>query len=228
MEKKLNRHIVKSKQYFEEKEAFNRALESQKSEVQRLQEMIKACKSNYARSLRALEEISESIHARRQLKRTAKHQRLALKLAAAPADEGSVENPLDFNLDRLQFSSVSSFSTVDDDNLFSISGRSESSNATTTEDSGISCDDLTKLNNGQAAAGFKSLGSKPRHPELNKSRRTLSCPMEILHFEPVANSTTSLKPPLESAELHDSDDAGSKEGNVSENPASGSAKEVEA
>ena len=68
LEKKLKKHITKSRPYFDEKEAFNRALESQKSRVQKLQGHVRGSKLEYAKSLRALEEISESIHARRKLR----------------------------------------------------------------------------------------------------------------------------------------------------------------
>jgi len=66
LEKKLSRHIDKSKPYFEQKEIFNKALNSEKSRVGSLQTKISQSKSQYAKSLRNLEEISESIHAKRK------------------------------------------------------------------------------------------------------------------------------------------------------------------
>ena len=68
LEKKIRKYIQKSRPYFEEKDAFNKTLESQKTRVQKLQEEVRASKVEYAKSLRALEEISESIHARRKLR----------------------------------------------------------------------------------------------------------------------------------------------------------------
>lgn len=67
LEKKLNRHIEKSKPYFEQKDVFNKALGSEKARIQALQKNICQTKAQYAQSLRNLEEISESIHARRKM-----------------------------------------------------------------------------------------------------------------------------------------------------------------
>ena len=67
LEKKLSRHIEKSKPYFEQKEIFNKALNCEKSRVGSLQTKIAQSKTQYAQSLRNLEDISESIHARRKL-----------------------------------------------------------------------------------------------------------------------------------------------------------------
>merc|ERR1719192_1996436 len=67
LEKKLSRHLDKSKPYFEQKEIFNKALNSEKSRVGSLQTKISQSKSQYAKSLRNLEEISESIHAKRKM-----------------------------------------------------------------------------------------------------------------------------------------------------------------
>lgn len=67
LEKKLSRHIDKSKPYFEQKDIFNKALNSEKARVGALQVKISQTKSQYAQSLRNLEDISESIHARRKL-----------------------------------------------------------------------------------------------------------------------------------------------------------------
>ena len=66
LEKKLKKHVHKSRPYFQEKDAFNKTLESQKKRVHKLQEEVRASKVEYAKSLRALEDISESIHARRK------------------------------------------------------------------------------------------------------------------------------------------------------------------
>ena len=70
LEKKLSRHIEKSKPYFEQKEIFNKALNSEKARVGALQTKIAQTKSQYAQSLRNLEDISESIHAKRKLTQT--------------------------------------------------------------------------------------------------------------------------------------------------------------
>lgn len=66
LEKKLSRHIDKSKPYFEQKDTFNKALNSEKIRIQALQAKICQTKSQYAQSLRNLEDISESIHERRK------------------------------------------------------------------------------------------------------------------------------------------------------------------
>lgn len=66
LEKKLSRHIDKSKPYFEQKTTFNKALNSEKNRVQGLQSKICQSKAQYAQSLRNLEDISESIHERRK------------------------------------------------------------------------------------------------------------------------------------------------------------------
>jgi len=72
LEKKLSRHIEKSKPYFEQKDVFNKALNAEKARVQQLQARIAATKSEYAQSLRNLEDISESIHHRRKLTQQAR------------------------------------------------------------------------------------------------------------------------------------------------------------
>ena len=66
--------IQKSQLYFEQKDAFNKALESQKKRVQDLQEKVTKAKALYSKSLRNLEDISESIHARRKLKQLWSHK----------------------------------------------------------------------------------------------------------------------------------------------------------
>jgi len=67
LEKKLSKHIDKSKPYFEQKDTFNKALNSEKTRIQSLQAKICQTKSQYAQSLRNLEDISESIHEKRKL-----------------------------------------------------------------------------------------------------------------------------------------------------------------
>jgi len=69
LEKRLKKNVVKAQLYFEQKDAFNKTLEAQKSQVQSLQTKVCKAKSDYAKSLRMLEEISESIHAQRKVKR---------------------------------------------------------------------------------------------------------------------------------------------------------------
>ena len=109
LEKKLSRHIDKSKPYFEQKEIFNKvrrvkrvcyiklftvlcqALNSEKTRVGSLQIKISQSKTQYAQSLRNLEEISESIHAKRKLTET----RL----------EGQMDS-LHYDLDKIHLDSV--------------------------------------------------------------------------------------------------------------------------
>jgi len=91
LEKKLNRHIEKSKPYFEQKDVFNKALGSEKARIQALQKKICNTKSQYAQSLRNLEEISESIHARR---------RMGLRREPGPDLDS-----LQYDLDQLQLGS---------------------------------------------------------------------------------------------------------------------------
>ena len=67
LEKKLSKVIQRSQPYFEQKDVFNKALESQKGRVQVLQRKVSQSKAQYAKSLRNLEDISESIHQRRKL-----------------------------------------------------------------------------------------------------------------------------------------------------------------
>jgi len=52
LERKLSRHIEKSKVYFEQKDVFNKALNAEKGKIQSLQKKISASKAEYARSLR--------------------------------------------------------------------------------------------------------------------------------------------------------------------------------
>lgn len=68
LEKKLGKFVHKSQPYFEQKDAFNKALAAQKAHVEDLQVKVHQKKAAYSQSLRNLEEISESIHERRRLK----------------------------------------------------------------------------------------------------------------------------------------------------------------
>jgi hypothetical protein len=54
LEKKLAKQIQKSQPYFEQKDAFNKALESQKKRVQDLQGKVTKAKAQYSKSLRNL------------------------------------------------------------------------------------------------------------------------------------------------------------------------------
>ncbi len=54
LEKKLAKQIQKSQSYFEQKDAFNKALESQKKRVQELQGKVTKAKAQYSKSLRNL------------------------------------------------------------------------------------------------------------------------------------------------------------------------------
>ena len=108
LEKKLKKHIQKSRPYFEEKDAFNNTLESQKKRVHKLQEEVRASKVEYAKSLRALEDISESIHARR--KQRMQYKMDVIKGKAAKQRDASVEGrsgiimdeSLNYNLDEVE------------------------------------------------------------------------------------------------------------------------------
>ncbi|QQP49619.1 Uncharacterized protein FKW44_010348 [Caligus rogercresseyi] len=66
LEKSLGKFITKSKPYFQRKERLDESLEAQKARIQELQGKVAAAKGSYARSLRNLEAISESIHAKRK------------------------------------------------------------------------------------------------------------------------------------------------------------------
>ena len=108
LEKKLKKHIQKSRPYFEEKDAFNKTLESQKKRVHKLQDEVRKSKADYANSLRALEDISESIHARRKLRMQYKMDFIKSKASAhrdVSADGRSQiipdESDLNYNLDEV-------------------------------------------------------------------------------------------------------------------------------
>lgn len=136
LEKKLKKHIQKSRPYFEEKDAFNNTLESQKKRVQKLQEEVRASKLEYAKSLRALEDISESIHARRKLrmqykmdviknKRDSSRQRDAI--AEGQSDIIVDESELNYNLDEVDTYFRSSRSQRERQNYPGVSSISSSS-----------------------------------------------------------------------------------------------------
>jgi hypothetical protein len=108
LEKKLKKHVNKSRPYFEEKDAFNFTLESQKKRVHKLQEEVRASKVEYAKSLRALEDISESIHARR--KQRMQYRMDVIKTKASIQGDTSAEgrseiilddSELNYNLDEV-------------------------------------------------------------------------------------------------------------------------------
>jgi len=67
LEKKLRKHIKKSKHYFDQKAIYNKALNSEKARVGTLQAKINASKTLYTKSFKNLEDISEAIHARRKM-----------------------------------------------------------------------------------------------------------------------------------------------------------------
>ena len=107
LEKKLRKFVQKSRPYFEEKDAFNHTLESQKNRVHKLQDEVRVSKLEYAKSLRALEDISESIHARRQLRMRYKMDVTKIQMSRR---DGSADgrsgrfvdhSELDFNLDEV-------------------------------------------------------------------------------------------------------------------------------
>ncbi|CAG0893421.1 unnamed protein product [Darwinula stevensoni] len=66
LERRLQRHIVKSKAYFEYKESLEQQLQQQKQKIQHLQLEVAVAKQKYADSLQNLECISARIHARRE------------------------------------------------------------------------------------------------------------------------------------------------------------------
>ena len=113
LEKKLRKFVQKSRPYFEEKDAFNHTLESQKNRVHKLQDEVRVSKLEYAKSLRALEDISESIHARRKLRMRYKMDVTKMQISRR---DGSADgrsgrfvdhSELDFNLDEVDtFSKV--------------------------------------------------------------------------------------------------------------------------
>lgn len=66
LEEKHHRSIIKARPYFEVKAQCDQMLATQKERVECLQKAIQDAKSNYATSLRRLEEISNQIHQQRQ------------------------------------------------------------------------------------------------------------------------------------------------------------------
>ena len=134
LEKKLKKHIQKSRPYFEEKDAFNKTLESQKKRVHKLQEEVRVSKVEYAKSLRALEEISESIHARR--KQRMQYKMDVIKGKAAKQRDTSVEgragiimdeSELNYNLDEVDTYFRNEHSNRDGHNYRGLSSISSSS-----------------------------------------------------------------------------------------------------
>jgi len=99
LEKRLKKNVVKSQHYFEQKEAFNKALEGQKAQVQILQTKVSTAKADYAKSLRKLEEISESIHAQRKFKRKMSFLRVPGVGAEFDVDDNMAPLP-NFDLDE--------------------------------------------------------------------------------------------------------------------------------
>jgi hypothetical protein len=114
LQKKLARYIQTSQPYFEQKDIFNKALESQKKRVQDLQEKVSQAKAEYSKSLRNLEEISESIHARRKLRHLWSHPSISDR-------EPGVGAELEFDLDACdRASSRSTTSGKSGTNIFTI------------------------------------------------------------------------------------------------------------
>ncbi|XP_015114046.1 SH3 domain-binding protein 5 homolog [Diachasma alloeum] len=65
-EKKYHRAIIKARPYFEARTICDEKLEMQKQQVECLQKAVREAKRNYAKSFRALEEISNQIHEHRR------------------------------------------------------------------------------------------------------------------------------------------------------------------
>ncbi|XP_063994620.1 SH3 domain-binding protein 5 homolog isoform X2 [Diachasmimorpha longicaudata] len=65
-EKKYHRAIIKTRPYFEARTMCEEKLEMQKQQVECLQKAVRDAKRNYAKSFRALEEISNQIHEHRR------------------------------------------------------------------------------------------------------------------------------------------------------------------
>jgi len=99
LEKRLKKNVVKAQPYFEQKDAFNKTLEAQKEQVQILQKKVSTAKADYARSLRMLEEISESIHAQRKFKR--KMNLLREPGVGAEFELNENMSSIDFDLDEI-------------------------------------------------------------------------------------------------------------------------------
>jgi len=103
LEKRLKKHVVKAQPYFEQKEAFNKTLEAQKEQVQSLQLKVSTAKAEYAKSLRKLEEISESIHAARKFKKCLKEREPGV---GADLEVANVDLNYDLDLDLNERASV--------------------------------------------------------------------------------------------------------------------------
>ena len=52
LEKRLKKHVVKAQPYFEQKEAFNKTLEAQKEQVQKLQSKVSIAKVSISYSIK--------------------------------------------------------------------------------------------------------------------------------------------------------------------------------
>ncbi|XP_046389665.1 SH3 domain-binding protein 5 homolog [Ischnura elegans] len=74
LEQRYRRSIIKSRPYFEEKEACQQMLMEQKARVESLQSAVSSAKRAYALSLHSLECISEEIHHRRQCSPSGKRE----------------------------------------------------------------------------------------------------------------------------------------------------------
>ncbi|CAG0879131.1 unnamed protein product [Cyprideis torosa] len=76
LEKKLHKHIIRSKAYFEAKEQLHSELTSQKSKVHALHREVTLAKQKYADALSNLECISDRIHARRRMREDEEREEL--------------------------------------------------------------------------------------------------------------------------------------------------------
>ncbi len=113
LEKKLGKFIQKSQPYFEQKDVFNKALEGQKQRVQGLQRKVSQSKSEYSRSLRNLEVISESIHEKRKRRLLKRRPGVGADSASGSSVERMSTLP-SFDLDECD---VNSQAGDDDDDL---------------------------------------------------------------------------------------------------------------
>ncbi|XP_071447192.1 SH3 domain-binding protein 5 homolog isoform X2 [Hetaerina americana] len=135
LEGRLRRNIIKSRPYFEEKEACQQMLMEQKARVESLQSSVSSAKRAYALSLHSLECISEEIHHRRQCSPSGKrepgvgaeldvprgHQvppqagvlrRDADGVKEVVAGEGMMNSVMDFDLEQCELRSMGALSAT--------------------------------------------------------------------------------------------------------------------
>lgn len=175
LEKKLQKHIQKSQPYFEHKDILNKALESQKKRVQDLQAKVTGAKTQYSKSLRNLEDISESIHAKRKLRQLWAHN--------VPAREPGVGAELDFDLDTCDRGSTRSTTSGQSASKASSEWNSIETLQLKPEEE-ISPKNPLDMNN--LSRQLESIAS------MKTVTRTTSCPAEMPHLQsPIMNGPPS-------------------------------------